>query len=93
MSMSDKTITEVLQSSSIVLIDDTGLDMYGGQHQVVSFYNDNDEKLADIIINIAQTGLLISQIIEKYDKVSVYQPDLSNLLVPSKQQLYKDLNL
>ena len=85
--MAEKRPTEILKETSFVVIDDKDKDYF------VEFYNDNDELLRRIVVTPMQVGLLVEYIIQQHDNVSIYQPNLSNLIVPSKKQLYEALNI
>lgn len=83
----DKQPVEILNETSFILIDDSM------SNYVVDFYNNNDELLRTILITPLQVGILVEYIIQRHGDISIYQPDLSNLIVPSNKQLYEALNI
>ena len=60
---------------------------------VVSFYDENDINIIDITISNIQTGIIIDYVVENHENISVYQPNLSTLIVPSKKKLYEAIYL
>jgi len=84
-----KTPEEILnESRTIVLEDSLVCDGF-----IVSFYNEQDEELIDIIVNNNQLDYLIQFILDNNENISIYKKDLSNLIIPSRQKLYEDIYL
>tara|TARA_R110000744_G_scaffold31763_1_gene74606 strand:+ start:36 stop:299 length:264 start_codon:yes stop_codon:yes gene_type:complete len=80
----EKTPAEILEESKFVFIED-----YEIENFIVSFYDDEDEIIIDIVITPVQTAMIIKYITDNFLDVSVYQTTLSNLMLPSNKQLYE----
>jgi len=88
--MKNKTPSEILKETSVVVVDDIDLKE---QYIIVSFYDDNDSEIITISIEPIHLSIIMNYILKNHDDISVYQIDLSNILIPSRKQLYNALEI
>tara|TARA_Y100001937_G_scaffold124412_1_gene189090 strand:- start:715 stop:999 length:285 start_codon:yes stop_codon:yes gene_type:complete len=55
----------------------------------VEFFNDNDEPIVIIKVSGLEVDVILNYIIKNHDEITVYDTNLSNILIPSTQKLYE----
>lgn len=55
----------------------------------VEFFNDNDEPIVIIKVSGLEVDVILNYIVKNHDEITVYDTNLSNILIPSTQKLYE----
>tara|TARA_R110000796_G_scaffold159388_4_gene276207 strand:- start:729 stop:980 length:252 start_codon:yes stop_codon:yes gene_type:complete len=77
---------QILEETKFVVLEED----YNYGH-IVEFFNDEDVKILDILVTTKQVETIMTYIIDFHDEISVYHPNLSHIVIPSKQQLYEEI--
>jgi hypothetical protein len=86
--MQNKTPADILKETKFVIVDDAVQGFL-----VASFYDDNDIEIISITIEPIHLQIILNYIIRNHEDISVYQENLSNIVIPSNKQLYEALYL
>lgn len=60
---------------------------------IVEFYDSQDNLIKNLTIDYIRVGMLINNVLEDYENITIYNSNLSQVMIPSNEKLYEELNL